>query len=100
MKQLLFLALATGLFTACNNTQKNADDTTTKDSMNVMTSNSGMEMKSDSNAVIDPVCGMEKDSTWTDYTMYKGDTVWFCSPSEKDAFVANPEKYKDKLRKH
>jgi YHS domain-containing protein len=44
-------------------------------------------------ADIDPVCGMVRDSTWTDYTLYKGDTVWFCAAPEKTAFLANPEKY-------
>lgn len=43
--------------------------------------------------VIDPVCGMVRDSTWTDYTLYKGDTVWFCAAPEMRAFVANPDKY-------
>ncbi|MEO6832153.1 MAG: hypothetical protein ABI378_07190 [Chitinophagaceae bacterium] len=52
------------------------------------------------NAIIDPVCGMAKDDTWTDYTMYKGDTVWFCATSEKDAFVANPTKYEKNLQHH
>jgi len=42
---------------------------------------------------VDPVCGMVRDSTWTDYTMYRGDTVWFCAAPEKTAFLANPEKY-------
>lgn len=50
------------------------------------------------NAIIDPVCGMVKDDTWTDYTMYKGDTVWFCASAEKDAFEANPTKYEKNLK--
>jgi YHS domain-containing protein len=50
------------------------------------------------NAIIDPVCGMVKDSTWTDYTLYKGDTVWFCAAPEKVAFEANPEKYAPNIK--
>lgn len=42
---------------------------------------------------VDPVCGMVRDSTWTDYTLYKSDTVWFCAAPEMKAFIANPEKY-------
>ena len=47
-------------------------------------------------AQIDPVCEMEKDNTWTDFSVYKGDTVWFCGTGCKQAFDARPEKYKTK----
>jgi YHS domain-containing protein len=42
---------------------------------------------------IDPVCEMEKDNTWTDYSVYKSDTVSFCSTGCKQAFDARPTKY-------
>ena len=42
---------------------------------------------------IDPVCKMPRDSSWTDYTIYKNDTLWFCSEGCKMAFSARPEKY-------
>ncbi len=48
---------------------------------------------------IDPMCGMVKTDSWTNYSMYKGDTVWFCAAVEKKAFDANPEKYADKIQK-
>jgi len=51
-----------------------------------------------SNAAICPVCGMENDGSWTDYTVYKGDTVWFCAASEKTAFEGNPTKYEKNLK--
>lgn len=44
-------------------------------------------------AEIDPICEMERDSTWTDYSVYKQDTIWFCSEGCKKAFEARPEKY-------
>ena len=47
-------------------------------------------------AEIDPICEMEKDSSWTDYSVYKGDTVWFCGEGCKQAFDARPEKYMGK----
>ena len=48
---------------------------------------------------IDPVCGMVRTDSWTNYSMYKGDTVWFCAAVEKKAFDAAPEKYAAKLDK-
>lgn len=47
-------------------------------------------------AKIDPVCEMEKEDTWTEFSVYKGDTVWFCGAGCKQAFDARPEKYKTK----
>lgn len=41
----------------------------------------------------DPICEMEKDASWTDYSVYKGDSVWFCGEGCKKAFEARPEKY-------
>jgi len=46
--------------------------------------------------ITDPVCGMVKDSTWTDCSVIDGDTVWFCSEIEKKAYLANPKKYQAK----
>lgn len=44
---------------------------------------------------IDPICDMIRDETWTDYMVYNNDSVWFCSEYCKDAFAANPEKYRN-----
>lgn len=41
----------------------------------------------------DPVCGMERDSTWTHYSVYKTDTVMFCAEMCKKGFDLNPDKY-------
>lgn len=49
-----------------------------------------------SNADHDPVCGMEKENTWVDFTVHQSDTVWFCSETCKTAFAGNPEKYLNK----
>jgi YHS domain-containing protein len=46
--------------------------------------------------ITDPVCGMVKDSTWTDFSAVNGDTIWFCSEIEKKAYLANPKKYQAK----
>ena len=48
--------------------------------------------------IVDPVCGMVKTDSWTNYTIYKGDTVWFCAAIEKKAFLAHPEKYAQNIK--
>jgi YHS domain-containing protein len=87
MKHLTWLLAiaATGL-TACNNTHTPKSTTTATP----MAAASANDKKG---KITDPVCGMEKDSTWTDNTVYKGDTVWFCSAREKQAFLDNPKRY-------
>jgi len=49
-------------------------------------------------AVKDPVCNMEKDATWTEFTANGSDTTWFCSPHCKETFAkkqgAKPEEGK------
>ena len=42
---------------------------------------------------IDPICEMEKDASWTEFSVHKGDTIWFCGEGCKQAFDARPEKY-------
>lgn len=46
---------------------------------------------------IDPVCEMPRDTSWTEFTVYKGDTVMFCSDVCKGVFLKNPAKYEAKL---
>lgn len=92
MKKHLFLASL--LLSACQQSTplKQADAIT------------GMGREGDNSpgitAITDPVCGMVKDSTWTDYIFYKGDTVWFCATKEKTAFEANPLKYERNIISH
>ncbi len=46
------------------------------------------------NVVIDPVCGMEVDSRTSKLkTDYKSHTYYFCAPSCRTKFIANPDKY-------
>lgn len=42
---------------------------------------------------IDPVCGMEWEAEWTDFSVYNGDTLRFCGDGCKKAFEARPAKY-------
>lgn len=98
----IVLAAITVTFAACsnNNTADSQASTLTDTNATTQTTTTSPTPVVASNEIIDPVCGMVKDSTWTDYTIYKGDTVWFCAAPEKTAFEANPEKYAASLPKH
>lgn len=41
----------------------------------------------------DPVCGMERESSWTHFSVYNSDTVLFCAEMCKKGFDLNPDKY-------
>lgn len=45
----------------------------------------------------DPVCGMPYDAAYKEWSVYKKDTIHFCSPTCKGVFDKNPEKYAAKL---
>lgn len=92
MKQIIpTLLIAAVSFTACSDAGKgHAESTTTADTPAAAPAPAGATATKE---IIDPICGMVKDDTWTDYSLYKGDTVWFCAAAEKTAFDANPEKY-------
>jgi len=95
MKQILYAGVIAISITACKSRQ------TVPGAAQQQMGFQAVSMNSSAAAVagnVDPVCGMVKDSTWSDYTVYKNDTVWFCSSSEKDAFVANPQKYENKIK--
>lgn len=44
----------------------------------------------------DPVCGMDRNEKWTEFTVNGADTSWFCSPVCKEQFDANPAKFPKK----
>lgn len=45
--------------------------------------------------VLDPVCKMVKDDTWTETSESHGQTFYFCSPVCKEQFDKDPHKYMD-----
>ncbi|RAJ75159.1 YHS domain-containing protein [Chitinophaga dinghuensis] len=47
----------------------------------------------------DPVCEMPYDTSYHEFTVYKTDTIHFCSPTCKEVFSKAPEKYMAKLGK-
>lgn len=104
MKQLTICAVALAFLAAsCGNATNDQPTTATDESAqhDHQGHDHDHEHKATAGAagdIIDPVCGMVKDDTWTDYSIYKGDTVWFCAAPEKVAFDANPEKYAQNIK--
>lgn len=84
MRKLILPLFATVLFTACGNEAATESENETEAHETTMV---------DPNAEIDPVCEMEKDDTWTEYSVNGTDTTWFCSEVCKGAYNAHPEKY-------
>lgn len=92
MKKLSILSAAVLLFTAsCNMKVSTTDD---KSETEPATETTAQQPKTA--AVKDPVCGMDKDDAWTEYSVNNTDTTWFCSPHCKETFAKNPEKYNKK----
>jgi YHS domain-containing protein len=99
MKRIIILITAlSASLAACNNATTEHNTNTTKDNSQAATATTTAPVVT--NEITDPVCGMVKDGSWTDYTLYKGDTVWFCAAAEKTAFEAHPEKYAGNIKKH
>lgn len=91
MKKLMTILAVAAIFTACNsapeqNTTNQAEPPATENEI------------SEPVAVgpVDPVCKMQKDATWTEYSVQGTDTTWFCSEHCKEAFQKDPSKYIDK----
>jgi len=99
MKKILIIICLPIAFSACNTATESKNEPGTTTVAAPAASEPVAQTAPNGKRIIDPVCDMEKDSTWTDYTVYKGDTVWFCAESEKTAFLANPAKYESKLAK-
>jgi YHS domain-containing protein len=93
MKNLSFLSAIVLLFAAsCNMKVSTTDDKTEEKPAAVTTTTEQPKTA----AALDPVCGMEKDNTWTENSVTGTDTTWFCSPHCKETFAKNPEKYRKK----
>ncbi len=91
MKRVALYITVALIFAACNNSTENKTEQSTATAAEETA-------KPIAGATIDPICEMEKDSTWVDYTVYNNDTVWFCSEVCKGAFLKNPDKYAPKLK--
>lgn len=86
MKKFMILPVAALLFLACKpGTESNAEAQSTKEKKEAKTGGKK-----------DPVCGMDYDTTWTEFAVNNTDTAWFCSPHCKESYTANPAKYNKK----
>jgi YHS domain-containing protein len=90
MKRYIILFASIFAFSACNN-EEHSTASEKEDSASVQ-----IAAPVASNIEKDPVCDMEKDGSWTEFTVHEGDTVWFCSETCKTAFEGNLAKYKPK----
>ncbi|WP_202928953.1 YHS domain-containing protein [Chitinophaga agri] len=99
MKSILYVSytlLVAALLTACGNA--GTKEAASHDSVSTQPA----EHAPAENAVVagklpDPVCGMPYDTMYKEWSVYKTDTVHFCSPTCKRVFDKNPEKYAGKL---
>jgi YHS domain-containing protein len=90
MMRTLYVCLLTGLLAACNEAPKKE----------VPAAKPASEPTHE--AVIadkypDAVCGMPYDTAYHEWSVYKKDTLYFCSPTCKRVFDKNPEKFASKL---
>jgi YHS domain-containing protein len=97
MMKVFYICLLTGVLAACNNAPKQAP---TVDSVAVKPAEQAPGPIHDAPIAGkqgDAVCGMPYDVTYTEYSVYKKDTLYFCSPTCKRVFDKNPEKYASKI---
>jgi YHS domain-containing protein len=99
MRQILnisYTLLFAALMTACGNSgTKQAvgtDAVTTQPAEHTPAENTVVAGK-----LPDPVCGMPYDTMYKEWSVYKTDTIHFCSPTCKRVFDKNPEKHAGKL---
>jgi len=94
MKQIfLFSALAL-TFAACGNSNKTEEKATAAETKT--SEMAATETAAPANGPKDPVCEMDKKADWDQYTVYGGDTTWFCSPHCKETFDKDPAKFAKK----
>lgn len=92
MKKYSLIIMAAFSLAACN-MNANTDKKTEAETEAVAQSDKGEKTLAKKT---DPVCGMEKDNTWTEFSVNNSDTTWFCSPHCKESFDKDPAKYLNK----
>ncbi|MFT4062973.1 MAG: YHS domain-containing protein [Edaphocola sp.] len=90
MKKICTILAATLMFAACGNSSTKAANEATTPAQEAAQPESNAAATSGAK---DPVCGMEKDAGWTDFSVNNTDTTWFCSPHCKETFDKDPAKY-------
>lgn len=102
MKKTLSIVLATlaiAAFAACNqhSSEKAAASADSTMSTVTQTTEDTTALQPIAGKMGDPVCGMPYDTIFHEFSVYKNDTVHFCSPTCKRVFDKNPEKFAAKL---
>ncbi|MBP1653032.1 MAG: hypothetical protein H6Q26_3189 [Bacteroidetes bacterium] len=96
---IVFATIAAGVFFACNQPSSEKAAAKADSAMSTVTqpAEDTTALQPIAGKVGDPVCGMPYDTTYHEFSVYKNDTVHFCSPTCKRVFDKNPEKYAAKL---
>ncbi len=89
MKYTFLAVAACVLFAACNGEASSEATNETETS----TEGTTEEASAHAHAKLDPVCEMEYDGSWTEFSVNGTDTTWFCSETCKAAYDGNPAKY-------
>ncbi|GAA0526959.1 YHS domain-containing protein [Chitinophaga japonensis] len=90
MQRLCYSILLAGILAACGTSTTQQQETTTAEQGAITAIASSLPG--------DPVCEMPYDTSYQEWSVYKGDTVYFCSPTCKGVFDKNPEKYAANLK--
>lgn len=95
MKQLIISCSALFLF-ACAGQTKPANQEAAE---HTPATNQKEQLTAVNGKLPDPVCEMPYDTSYKEWTVYKSDTIHFCSTTCKGVFEKNPEKFMSKLGK-
>jgi YHS domain-containing protein len=96
MMRTFYICLLTGLLAACNEAPKKA----VPDATVVKPAEQAPEPPHEAaiaGKYPDAFCGMPYDTAYHEWSVYKKDTLYFCSPTCKRGFDRNPEKFAAKL---
>ncbi|WP_218162151.1 YHS domain-containing protein [Chitinophaga sp. CF118] len=97
MMKIIYFCLLTGLMAACSNAPKKAPDAETVAVKPAEQTPAPIQDPLIAGKLPDPVCQMPYDTMYHEWSVYKKDTLHFCSPTCKRVFDKNPEKYASKL---
>lgn len=98
-RSIVFATLIAGAFFACNQHSSEKAASKADSAMSTVTqpAEDTTALQPIAGKLGDPVCGMPYDTMFHEFSVYKKDTVHFCSPTCKRVFDKNPEKFAAKL---
>jgi len=94
MTKVIYICLLAGLMAACNEAPKKPVPEAVKPAEQAP---EPVHEAAIAGKFPDAVCGMPYDTSYHEWSVYKKDTLRFCSPTCKRVFDKNPEKYASKL---